>query len=64
MLRTGCVRAQPDAIADSLSHAAADTGPDAIAHREPYAGAYARPDAGADSGPHTEVRPARYGRRR
>ncbi len=55
-MRSRFGRAQPDAIADSLSHAAADTGPDAIAHSEPYAGAYARPDAGADAWPHTEVR--------
>ncbi len=53
---TGFGRAQPDAIADSCSHAVRDAGPDAIAHSEPAAGAYARPDAGADAWPHTEVR--------
>ena len=39
-VRGGSGRAQPDAIADSCSHAVAD----------------ARPDAGADAWPHTEVR--------
>ena len=55
-MRSGFGRAQPDAIADSCSHAVADAGPDAIAHSEPDAGADAGPDAGADAQPHTEVR--------
>ena len=54
--RSGSGRAQPDAIADSCSHAVAVAGPDAIAHSEPDAGADARPDAGADAWPYTEVR--------
>ena len=41
VLRTGCVRAQPDAIADCWAYA--------VAHTEPNTGAYARPDAVADS---------------
>ena len=50
--RVRLVCAQPDAIADSGSHAGADPWPYAIAHREPDASADRRPDAGA----HTEVR--------
>ena len=46
---SGFVRAQPDAITDSCSHAVADTGPYAIAHTEPNTGAYARPHAGTHS---------------
>ena len=37
---SGFVRAQPDAITDSCSHAVADTGPYAIAHTKPNTGAY------------------------
>ena len=56
VLRTGSVRAQPDAIADCGSDGVADCCPYAVAHSEPNTGAYARPDAVANSGPHTEVR--------
>ena len=44
-VRSGSGRAQPDAIADSCSHAVAD----AIAHSEPDAIALSEPDAGADA---------------
>ncbi len=46
------MRAQPDAVTDSGSHANPDSWPYAIAHSEPDARADRRPDAW----PHTEVR--------
>ncbi len=46
------MRAQPDGITDSGSHAGADSWPYAIVDSKPDAGADRRPDAGA----HTEER--------
>jgi hypothetical protein len=49
------VRAQPDAITDSGSHANPDSWPYAIAHRGPDASADSSPDSRPDAWPHTEV---------
>ncbi len=48
VVRTGFVRAQPNAVTDWGSYAVADSCPYAVAHSEPNTRAYARPHACLD----------------